>query len=111
MDLGVYFFDALTPNTGELARTVEDAGFSAIWTAELAHDPFLPHVAAAAATSKIRLGTGVAIALGRTPLALAEAAWDLDRYSNGRFILGLGTQVRSHITRRWGGLWDKPLAQ
>lgn len=111
MDLGVYLFDALTPETGELARTVEDAGFAAAWTAELAHDPFLPHVAAAATTTRLRLGSGVAIAFGRTPMALAEAAWDLSRFSHGRFTLGLGTQVKSHILRRWGGSWDQPVAQ
>src|SRR6188508_2578628 len=80
MDLGVYLFEALTPKTGELAGNIEAAGFASVWTAELAHDPFLPHVAAAATTTTLRLGTGVAIALGRTPLALAEPAWDLARY-------------------------------
>ena len=93
-----------------LARAAEAAGFDALWAAETLHDPFLPLALAAEHTGRIRLGTGVAVAFARSPGTLAYTAWDLARGSGGRFILGLGTQVRAHIVRRFGMPWpDSPV--
>jgi probable F420-dependent oxidoreductase len=94
----------------EVARTAERLGFDAIWTAETAHNPILPLVLAAEHTSRLRLGTAIAVAFARSPMDLACQAWDLARYSNGRFILGLGTQVEAHITRRFAMTWPSPPA-
>ena len=91
------------------AQAAEAAGFSGIWTEETAHEPFLPLMLAAMATDHVVLGTAVAVAFGRTPMAIAEAAWDLQAASAGRFILGLGTQVRGHIERRFGVPWTAPV--
>lgn len=92
-----------------IARQVEDYGFSGLWTSETAHNPFLPLTHAAAATERITLGTAVAIAFPRSPMVLAQIAWDLAAQSKGRFILGLGTQVKQHITRRFSTEWTAPV--
>ena len=95
-----------------VARRAEEAGVAGLWTAETSHDPFLPLVAAAEATEGIQLGTAVAVAFARSPVAVAATAWDLSRLSGGRFILGLGSQVRAHIERRFGMPWSgRPVAQ
>jgi probable F420-dependent oxidoreductase len=107
-------FDALL-QTGSLkqaahaAEVAERLGFSGVWTNETAHDPFLPLAAAALRTSRIELGTAVAIAFPRSPTVAACTAWDLAQASEGRFILGLGTQVRAHIERRFSATWDAPV--
>jgi len=89
----------------DIARAAEAAGFAAIWTQETQHDPFLPHALIAEHTSSISSGTGIAVSFGRSPATLAYTAWDLAAYSKGRFILGLGTQVKAHIERRFGLEW------
>ncbi|HRF47959.1 MAG TPA: TIGR03617 family F420-dependent LLM class oxidoreductase [Anaerolineales bacterium] len=95
-----------------LAQAAEQVGFAAAWTSETQHDPFLPLALAAEHTRRLQLGTAVAIAFARSPLSLAQLAWDLAAQSDGRFILGLGTQVRAHIERRFGMPWpDSPVAQ
>lgn len=95
-----------------VARDVEAAGLDGLWTAETSHDPFLPLVLAAEHTERIELGTAIAVAFARSPVAVAATAWDLARQSHGRFILGLGTQVRAHIERRFGMPWSgRPVAQ
>lgn len=91
-----------------LARAVEETGFDGLWTSETQHDPFLPLAVAAEHTSKIELGTAIAVAFPRSPTVLAHVAWDLASASNGRFILGLGTQVKPHIERRFGVTWESP---
>lgn len=91
-----------------LARAAEAAGFAGLWTAETAHDPFLPLVLAAEHTERVTLGTAIAVAFPRSPLVLAQIAWDLQAFSRGRFILGLGTQVRAHNERRFGIRWESP---
>ncbi len=88
-----------------IAKAAEAAGFAAIWTQETQHDPFLPHVLIAEHTSRISCGTGIAVSFGRSPATIAYSAWDLAAQSNGRFILGLGTQVKAHIERRFGLEW------
>jgi probable F420-dependent oxidoreductase len=94
------------------AREAEAAGVAGLWTTETKHDPFLPLLAAATATTRIELGTAVAVAFARSPLVTATTAWDLARVSGGRFILGLGSQVRAHVERRFGMPWSgRPVAQ
>jgi len=83
-------------------------GFDALWTAETSHDPFLPLVLAAEHTKRIKLGTAIAVAFPRSPMVLAQIGWDLQLQSGGRFILGLGTQVRAHNERRFGIKWEHP---
>jgi len=92
----------------ELARHAESQGISGIWTTETSHNPFLPLALAGTSTSRIQLGTGIAVAFPRSPMVTAQLAWDLATQSNGRFILGLGTQVKAHITRRFSTDWAAP---
>lgn len=88
-----------------IAKTAEAMGFAAIWTQETQHDPFLPHALIAEHTTRISCGTGIAVSFGRSPTTIAYSAWDLAAQSKGRFILGLGTQVKAHIERRFGLEW------
>ena len=92
----------------DAAREAEAAGFAGIWTEETAHEPFLSLVPAATATARVSLGTAIAVAFARAPMVAAQAAWDLQAASGGRFILGLGTQVRGHNERRFGVPWSAP---
>ncbi len=94
----------------KLARSAEESGFDALWTSETQHEPFLPLAIAAEHTRRIELGTSIAVAFARSPTNLAHIAWDLQRASRGRFILGLGTQVKAHIERRFGMVWDERVA-
>jgi len=98
-------------SAGAKAASLEAAGYDGAWTAETAHDPFLPHVAAAQATTTIELGTGIAVAFARNPMTLASTAWDLHRLSGGRFALGLGSQIKPHITKRFSMPWSSPAAR
>jgi alkanesulfonate monooxygenase SsuD/methylene tetrahydromethanopterin reductase-like flavin-dependent oxidoreductase (luciferase family) len=103
-------FDASLPPVSlsavpEIARAAEELGFDALWTSETMHDPFLPGALIAENTQRIHFGTSVAIAFARSPGNLAYTAWDLAQASKGRFILGLGTQVKAHIVRRFGMPW------
>jgi probable F420-dependent oxidoreductase len=91
----------------DLARRAEALGASGLFTTETQHDPFLPMALAAEHTSHIELGTAVAIAFARSPMTVAYTAWDLAQLSGGRFILGLGTQVKPHIERRFGMVWPE----
>jgi len=93
------------------ARDAEDAGYDGAFTGEVSNDPFLPLALAADATSRIDLGTSIAVAFARSPMALAYTAHDLQRYSRGRLMLGLGSQVRAHITRRFSMPWGRPVPQ
>jgi len=88
-----------------IARAAEQAGFSALWAPETMHDPFLAAALIAEHTSRLYFGTGIAVAFARSPASMAYSAWDLAQASQGRFILGLGTQVKAHITRRFGMPW------
>lgn len=92
-----------------LAKAAETIGFDAIWTSETQHDPFLPLTHVAAATSRLHFGTAVAIAFARSPMLVAHTAWDLAKQSQGRLMLGLGTQVQAHIERRFGMTWSPPV--
>jgi probable F420-dependent oxidoreductase len=90
------------------AKAAEEAGFDGFWSAETGHDPFMPHVLAAEHTNRIKLGTSIAVAFPRSPMVTAMLAWDLAEFSKGRFILGLGTQVKGHIERRFSTKWVAP---
>jgi probable F420-dependent oxidoreductase len=93
---------------GDLAKKAEEFGFDCLWANETKHDPFLQLALAAANTRSIRLGTSIALAFTRSPTALAYTAWDLQNLSGGRLILGLGSQVKGHIERRFGLKWESP---
>ena len=93
------------------ARELEARGYAAVWAAEVAADPFLVLHAAALATSRIGVGSGIAVAFARSPMTLASTAYDLRRYSRGRFVLGLGTQVQAHVERRFSMPWSAPAAR
>jgi alkanesulfonate monooxygenase SsuD/methylene tetrahydromethanopterin reductase-like flavin-dependent oxidoreductase (luciferase family) len=90
------------------ARELEDIGYDGLLTAETASDPFLPLVIAAEHTERIELGTGIAVAFARTPMLTAYTANDLQRHSKGRFFLGLGSQIKPHIERRFSMPWSHP---
>lgn len=105
-------FETPLAEVPDLARAIEAAGVAGMWTAETSHDPFLPLAIAAEHTSRVELGTAIAVAFARSPVAIAATAWDLARLSDGRFLLGLGSQVRAHIVRRFGMAWSgRPVAQ
>lgn len=88
-----------------IAHAAEEIGFKALWSMETMHDPFLPGALIAEHTQRLQFGTGVAVSFARSPATLAYTAWDLAAASGGRFILGLGTQVKAHIERRFGMSW------
>ncbi|OBK15129.1 LLM class F420-dependent oxidoreductase [Mycobacterium asiaticum] len=92
----------------DAAIALEERGCDGGWTAETSHDPFLPLALAAEHTSRIELGTNIAVAFARNPMTVANLGWDLQAYSNGRFILGLGTQIQAHIEKRFSMPWSHP---
>ena len=87
----------------------EKIGFDNIFFTEVKHDPFILLSLATTVTKNIGLGTSIALAFTRSPMNLAYSSWDIQRLSNGRLILGLGSQVKPHIERRFGLTWDKPI--
>lgn len=90
-----------------LAQAAEAFGFDALWMTETQHDPFLPGALIAEHTQRLNFGTGIAVGFARSPATMAYTAWDLAQASGGRFILGLGTQVKAHIERRFGMPWPE----
>ncbi|MBM4262062.1 MAG: TIGR03617 family F420-dependent LLM class oxidoreductase [Deltaproteobacteria bacterium] len=92
-----------------LARFADELGFDGIWTFETSHEPYLPLVLAAEHSKSLSIGTSIAVAFPRSPTITAQIAWDLAAYSRGRFILGLGTQVKGHNERRFGVKWERPV--
>jgi probable F420-dependent oxidoreductase len=90
-----------------IAQAAERIGFQCLWVSETQHDPFLPGGLIAEHSHKMKLGTSVAIAFARSPATLAYTSWDLAQFSGGRFMLGLGTQVKAHIQRRFGMPWPE----
>ncbi len=91
-----------------LARDAEALGFDGVWASETKHDPFLPLALAAEHTSRVSLGTAIAVAFPRSPTVVAHTAWDLQAASGGRLVLGLGTQVKGHNERRFSVPWTAP---
>jgi probable F420-dependent oxidoreductase len=108
MKFDVTIFPTDLNAAGEIARQVESYGFDGLWTSETAHNPFLPLTHAAAVTQHILLGTAIAVAFPRSPMVTAQIAWDLAAQSGGRFALGLGTQVKPHIEKRFSTTWGAP---
>jgi probable F420-dependent oxidoreductase len=96
-------------NIAKAASTLERRGYDCCWTAEINHDPFLPLVLAAEHTTRIELGTSIAVAFARNPMTVANVGWDLQAYSQGRFLLGLGSQVQAHIEKRFSMPWSHPV--
>ncbi|MCW3014026.1 MAG: family F420-dependent class oxidoreductase [Solirubrobacterales bacterium] len=93
------------------AARAEALGFDAVAVTESTGNPFVALALAAPATSRVRLATGIALALPRSPMDVAYTAWDLQTLSGGRFALGLGSQIRAHVERRYGAAWDRPAAR
>ncbi|MDT5208580.1 MAG: hypothetical protein QOF67_995 [Mycobacterium sp.] len=96
-------------NIAKAASALERRGYDCCWTAEISHDPFLPLVLAAEHTTRIELGTSIAVAFARNPMTVANVGWDLQAYSQGRFLLGLGSQVQAHIEKRFSMPWSQPV--
>jgi probable F420-dependent oxidoreductase len=106
LDVGMLTHDL--KSIPDYARKVEALGFDCLWSAETQHDPFLPLAVAATLTKTIKLGTSIAVAFPRSPMILAMTAWDLQKASGGRFILGLGSQVKGHNERRFSVKFESP---
>jgi probable F420-dependent oxidoreductase len=97
--------------SGELFAELERIGYDTAFSFEAKHDPFLPLALAAPATSNMRLGTAVAIGFARNPMVLANIGYDLQQLTGGRFVLGLGSQIRPHIENRFSETWSRPAAR
>jgi len=95
-------------DAGADAARLESEGYDGIWTGETKHDPFMTMLQAAGSTERASIGTAVAIAFARTPMLTAQSAYDLAEVSHGRFVLGLGSQVKPHIERRFSMPWSHP---
>tara|TARA_Y100001934_G_scaffold266781_1_gene346650 strand:+ start:897 stop:1901 length:1005 start_codon:yes stop_codon:yes gene_type:complete len=96
---------------GNEARELEEMGYAGLKSAETAHDPFLPLLAAAQTTSTIDLMTGIAVAFARSPMTVANVGHDLNAASNGRLVVGLGSQIKPHIEKRYSMPWSSPAAR
>jgi probable F420-dependent oxidoreductase len=94
-----------------VAKELEDVGYDGALSAETNHDPFLPLVIAAEHTKRLELGTGIAVAFARNPMTLANIGYDLQAFSRGRFRLGLGSQIKAHIEKRYSMEWSHPAAR
>ena len=104
----------MTPDWHQIpdhVKKLEEQGYDGVGTAEMNHDPFMPLLLAAEHTRKIELHTGIAVAFARSPMILANLGHDLNAYSQGRFTMGLGSQIRPHITKRFNMQWGAPAAQ
>lgn len=91
------------------ARDLEARGYAGVWASEADHDPFLPLLSAGQATTRLQVGSAIAVAFARSPMTLAMTAHDLQRYTRGRFVLGLGTQIKAHVERRFSMPWSAPV--
>jgi probable F420-dependent oxidoreductase len=111
LDAGLAVEGKHLPTIDEVGRAAESLGFTGLWTSETKHDSFLPLAVAAGSTRALDLGTSIAIAFSRSPMTTAQISWDLQDLSGGRFILGLGTQVKAHIERRFSMPWGRPAAR
>jgi len=104
-------FGGLLDRVGELAKELEDLGYDGALSAETNHDPFLPLLLAAEHTERLELGTGIAVAFARNPMTVANLGYDLQAFSRGRFMLGLGSQIKPHIEKRFSMPWSHPAAR
>ena len=104
----------MTPDWHQIpdhVKKLEAQGYDGVGTAEMNHDPFMPLLLAAEHTEKMEIHTGIAVAFARSPMILANLGHDLNAYSKGRFTMGLGSQIRPHITKRFSMQWGAPAAQ
>jgi probable F420-dependent oxidoreductase len=108
MKVDFYYPPAPPDGASDAAMEAADLGYDGFFSAETQYDPFLPLAFAAKATDRLDIGTAIAVAFPRSPMVTAMTSWDLARLSDGRFILGLGTQVKGHITRRFSTEWSSP---
>ena len=111
MELDLYCTTPHPARIGEIARQAEAAGFAGLWVTEAAHNPWIACALASQAAPGLVVGTDVAIAFPRSPMLTAQAAWDLAAQSGGQFILGLGTQVKAHLERRFSVSGERPAAR
>jgi probable F420-dependent oxidoreductase len=111
MEFDIYSFGMPLHEVGPTAAEAERLGFSGMWFTESAHNPFLSCAVAAVETERLVLGTGIAVAFPRSPMVTAQVSWDLAAAAPGRFVLGLGTQVKPHIERRFSVQFDRPVAR
>jgi len=108
IDGGIGFAGVEPGSVGAAAKSAEEAGYDGLWAPETGHDPFLALALASQSTEKVLLGTGIAVAFARNPMTLASLANDLQLYSRGRFALGLGSQIKAHIEKRFSMPWSHP---
>lgn len=108
MKVDFYYPPSPPEGASDAALQAREIGYDGFFSAETQYDPFLPLVLAGTAAPELELGTAIAVAFPRSPMVTAMTAWDLARLSNGKFKLGLGTQVRGHITRRFSTEWGSP---
>ncbi|QNJ93401.1 LLM class flavin-dependent oxidoreductase [Mycolicibacterium fluoranthenivorans] len=105
-------FDAPLPpdlaGSAEAAVRLEDQGYDGLWIGELRHNPFIQAYEVGKVTPTAMIGTGIAVALARSPMTVAVSAHDLAAVSGGRFVLGLGSQVKAHVERRFSMPWSAP---
>ena len=106
LDVGMVDYDLRA--VPQYACKMEAIGYDCLWTSETQHDPFLPLAVSAPATCSIKLGTSIAVAFPRSPMVIAYTAWDIQKASAGRFILGLGSQVKAHNQRRFSVRFESP---
>ena len=111
MKIDYHLQDSPLGMVAERAARAQGLGFDGVFTADTAHDPFLRVMAAAAAAPDVEVGTSVAVAFARSPMVVAQSAWDLASFTRGRFRLGLGTQVKPHIERRFSMPWGRPVGR
>lgn len=107
-----FYFPPSPPDTAvDLAKSAAEIGYDGFFSAETQYDPFVPLAFASRAAPDLEIGTSIAVAFPRSPMVTAMTSWDLARLSRGKFMLGLGTQVRAHITRRFSTEWGRPTAR
>ncbi len=108
MKVDFYFPPGPPEGASDAALHAAEIGYDGFFTAETQYDPFLPLALASSTEPGLELGTAIAVAFPRSPMVMAMTAWDLARMSRGKFMLGLGTQIRAHIVRRFSTVWDSP---
>ena len=109
MKIDYHLEDSPLGAVAERAARAQALGFDGVFTADISHNPFLRVMAAASAAPGVEVGTSVAVAFARSPMVVAQTAWDLASFTGGRFRLGLGAQVKPHIERRFSMPWGRPV--
>ena len=108
MKIDYYLPDGPLDAVPHLVARAKDIGYDGVFTADTAHEPFLPIVAAVPSGRGMDFGTAIAVAFARSPMVVAQTAWDLASLAEGRFLLGLGTQIKPHVERRFSMPWGPP---